>query len=87
MRNKKVKELLRAIEDQVEEIQLNSSYKSLSAEECLAFAFEQVLVNSPEKQSQAYLATVNRDKVLFCVGEDRFVELYEGGFDNDEDSI
>lgn len=87
MRSKKVKQLLRLIEDRVEEIQYDASYNTLSPEECVAFALETVLDNGNDKDSKAYPATVDKDKVLFCVGDDRFVELFDGGFGNDEDSI
>jgi len=85
-RKDKVKQLLRLMEDELEEILETEELEDLSAEDCVALSFEIAVDQIETSNAQTTLtpATIDRKQVMFALDEDTFFPLSE---DYDEDKI
>jgi len=86
-RKEKIKFILRAMEDQLEDILDATEFFSLSPEECIGLSMELTinnLSNAPKTHKQQSV-TIDKHKVLFMLDEQTAVPIFEEYYEEVED--
>ena len=87
-RKQQVKQLLRLMEDELEEILSSPELLELAPEECIGLAFEVTMdKKQEEKKTTITPVEIDRSRVLFMIDDTEAVPLKEGGLDEYEDDL